>query len=173
MDLAVTFDDGLASVAKNAWPLLAERGIPWTLFIVTGWATRGPQSIDGVLMHWAEIERMVANGAAIGSHSVNHRNFSALTTDEIAFELSESRRSIESRIGVTPSAFAIPFGRARDWPAVATSVAHEAGYTAIYAQSEDRCPPGTVPRTFITRFDDDRTFMAALRGAFDSWEETY
>jgi peptidoglycan/xylan/chitin deacetylase (PgdA/CDA1 family) len=173
IDLALTFDDGLASVTKNVWPLLAERGIPWTLFIVTGWAAGGPKKMDRVLMHWAEIEQMVRSGAAIGSHSVSHPNFSALTRDQMAFELSESRRSIESRIGITPSAFAIPFGRARDWPAIATGVAREAGYTAIYAGSEDRCPSGTLPRTFITRSDDDRTFMAALGGAFDNWEETF
>jgi hypothetical protein len=35
----------------------------------------------------------------------------------------------------------------------------------------ERRPPGTVPRTFITRFDNDRLFRAALGGAFDRWEE--
>ncbi len=51
------------------------------------------------------------------------------------------------------------------------AAARAAGYTAVFAQSEERRPPGTVPRTFITRFDGDRIFRGALGGAFDRWEE--
>jgi hypothetical protein len=45
------------------------------------------------------------------------------------------------------------------------------GFKTIYSQAEETRPPGTVPRTFVTHFDDDRIFKAALRGAYDRWEE--
>src|SRR4051812_6257002 len=32
--LAITFDDGISSAATTAAPVLAELGIPWTLFVV-------------------------------------------------------------------------------------------------------------------------------------------
>jgi hypothetical protein len=44
--LAITFDDGIRSAATTAAPVLAELGIPWTLFIVSGWA-------DGDARDWA------------------------------------------------------------------------------------------------------------------------
>ena len=35
--VAITFDDGFASVARTAWPLLAERGLTATVFCVAGY----------------------------------------------------------------------------------------------------------------------------------------
>jgi hypothetical protein len=58
-----------------------------------------------------------------------------------------------------------------NWSAHAQAAAKEAGYEFVYAQSVIKRPAGTVPRTFITRGDDRRTFKAALEGAFDGWEE--
>ena len=41
--LALTFDDGLASVLANAAPVLRHHGIPATMFVVTGWADGQPR----------------------------------------------------------------------------------------------------------------------------------
>ncbi len=169
--LAITFDDGLTSVATNAAPILAETGVPWTLFVVSDWADGKHGFGDGVLLGWREIERLAARGVSVGSHSVSHRNFRTISPDAARHELFESRRVIEARIGIRTSAFAIPMGRARDWTPEAHAAACEAGYETIYANAENRRAPGTVPRTFISRFDDDRIFRAALRGSFDGWEE--
>jgi peptidoglycan/xylan/chitin deacetylase (PgdA/CDA1 family) len=170
-ELAITFDDGLASVATNAAPILAEYGIPWMLFVVTDWAAGRHRFAEGVMLGWREIERLAGQGVAIGSHSVSHPNFATLPPDAIEEELGASRRALAARLGSAPTAFAIPIGRSRDWTPVAAAVARAVGYETIYAESEDRRPAGTVPRTFITRFDGDRGFRAALGGAFDRWEE--
>jgi peptidoglycan/xylan/chitin deacetylase (PgdA/CDA1 family) len=170
-DLAITFDDGLLSVAAYAAPILRDLQVPWTLFVVTAWADGKHGFGDGVLMGWSEIESLAAQGATIGSHSVTHRNLRFLEPGEVASELFESRRTILDRTGITATTFAIPFGQSRDWPTGASAVARSAGYEAIYAQSEHTRPPETMARTFISRFDDERVFRAALRGAFDYWEE--
>ena len=34
-DLAITFDDGLRSVARNAAPILKDLDIPWTMFVLS------------------------------------------------------------------------------------------------------------------------------------------
>ena len=34
--LAITFDDGVVNFAAQAWPRLRDRGLPATLFVVTG-----------------------------------------------------------------------------------------------------------------------------------------
>ncbi|MBI2765293.1 MAG: polysaccharide deacetylase family protein [Chloroflexi bacterium] len=169
--LALTFDDGIASVAANAAPVLAELAIPWTLFVVTDWADGRHAFGDGTMLTWREIERLAERGAEIGSHSVTHPNFGAISAGQARDEIVRSRAVVGERLGVAPAAFAIPYGRSKDWTAAARAAAAAAGYTTVFAQSEERRPHGTVPRTFITRFDTERVFRAALGGAFDRWEE--
>ncbi len=170
-DLAITFDDGLTSVAAAAAPILQDFGIPWTVFVVSEWADGNHHFGDGLLLGWPQIERLAAQGVAIGSHSVTHRNFRYLSAHETEHELVESRRVIAARTGIDVRTFAIPFGQSRDWSPAAAIAARAAGYEAVYAQSEVRRPPGTVARTFVTRFDDERIFRAVLTGVFDRWEE--
>ncbi len=170
-DLAITFDDGLSSVATNAAPILRHFGVPWSLFVVSRWADGDHEFGSGLMLGWREIESLAAQGVEVGSHSASHRNFRHLSAAEVEDELFESRRTIEARTGISPGAFAIPFGRSRDWSHHAGEVARAAGYGVVYAQSEARRPRDSVGRTFVTRFDDERIFRAALAGAFDDWEE--
>jgi len=169
-ELAITFDDGLVSVAANAAPILAEYAIPWTLFIVTGWADNRHAWGDGVLLGWHEIERLAAD-ATIGSHSVTHPDFGRISTEMACEELHESRAMIQSRLGLIPNEFAIPLGQSGNWTPEAALSARAAGYDVVYAQSMNRRAPGTVGRTMVTRFDGKQIFRAALAGAFDDWEE--
>jgi peptidoglycan/xylan/chitin deacetylase (PgdA/CDA1 family) len=169
--LAITFDDGLQSVIDNAAPILADYGIPWMFFVVTDWAEGKHNWDPAVIAGWDAIERAASLGGSIGSHAVTHPNFGRISAQQAELELYESRLVIESRLGIVPTAFAIPFGQSRDWTSYAQQTAERAGYRTIYAQSEERRHEGTVGRTFITRFDDDRLFRAALAGAYDRWEE--
>jgi len=170
-ELAVTFDDGLKSVALNAAPILAELGIPWSLFVVSEWAAGRHPFGEGVMLGWRDIERLAGARVGIGSHSVSHADFGYLSPAQAEAELFNSRRAIEQAIGIVPNAFAVPIGGTRNWTADASRIAREVGYDLIYAQAEDRRPAGTIARTFVTRYDGDRQFRAALAGAFDRWEE--
>jgi peptidoglycan/xylan/chitin deacetylase (PgdA/CDA1 family) len=170
-DLAVTFDDGLLSVATKAAPILAEYRVPWTLFVVAGWADGRHSFGDGVIMGWAEVERLASQGVQIGSHSLSHPDFGSLTGADAYRELSESRRLIQARTGIEASSFAIPFGRALNWSDQAQTAAKDVGYEVVFANCESLRPPGTSPRTMISRFDTGRIFDAALAGAFDDWQE--
>jgi peptidoglycan/xylan/chitin deacetylase (PgdA/CDA1 family) len=170
-DLAITFDDGLLSVATAAAPILAEYEVPWTLFVVVDWADGRHSFGDGVVMGWTQVEQLAAQGVEIGSHSVSHPDFGSLPPEAARHELVESRRRIEARTGIRTTSFAIPLGQSMNWSAHAQAAAKEAGYEFVYAQSVVKRPTGTVPRTFITRGDDDRIFKAAIEGAFDGWEE--
>jgi peptidoglycan/xylan/chitin deacetylase (PgdA/CDA1 family) len=172
--LAITFDDGIRSAATAAAPILREYGVPWTLFVVSGWADGDARDWAGdIMMDWKEIEGLAAQGVRIGSHSVTHPNFSKLDRGQAAFELEESRRAIESRLGVDVDEFAIPFGQSGDWTEHAADAAADAGYLRVYSQAEDTRYPATIARTFITRWDNDRVFRAALSGVFAGWEEWY
>jgi peptidoglycan/xylan/chitin deacetylase (PgdA/CDA1 family) len=169
--LAITFDDGLKSVAANASPVLEEFAIPYTLFVVSGWADGlGPWDPD-LLMTWGDVEQALRGGAEVGSHSVTHPDFRWLPRDDAAYEITVSREVITSRLGVAPTAFAIPYGQASNWSETCQAQALASGYTTVFAQSHARRAHGTLPRTFITRWDSDRVFKAALAGKFDRWDE--
>jgi peptidoglycan/xylan/chitin deacetylase (PgdA/CDA1 family) len=172
-DIAITFDDGMRSVLTHAAPILAEYGLPWTLFVVSDWSEgKGPWGED-IVLGWRDIEKLMAMGGELGSHSVTHPDFTQLEPSVIIDELGSSRRMIGERLGVVPSSFAIPFGQSQNWPLLAATAAREAGYDTVYAQAEATRPTGTVARTFVTRYDGDRIFRALLRGAFDHWEEWF
>ncbi|HZU77922.1 MAG TPA: polysaccharide deacetylase family protein, partial [Dehalococcoidia bacterium] len=152
-------------------PLLAELGIPWTLFVVTGWADGCHPFGEDVLLGWRDIERLAQQGATIASHSVTHPNFARLDREGAMQELVESRQTLAARVGICTTEFAIPMGQSHDWTDVAHTAALAAGYQTVYAQSVQRRHPRTVARTFVTRFDGSRLFRAALRGSYDGWEE--
>jgi peptidoglycan/xylan/chitin deacetylase (PgdA/CDA1 family) len=171
--LAITFDDALKSVRTRAAPILDEYKIPWSVFVIADWAEQSdPFAVDHALC-WRELDELAAKGAELGSHSVTHPDFSKLEPARMSEELEGSRRMFETRLGFLPNAFAIPFGQSGNWPAAAGEAARRAGYKLVYAQAEDTRPPGTIARTFVTKFDHDRTFSALLRGAYDRWEEWY
>jgi peptidoglycan/xylan/chitin deacetylase (PgdA/CDA1 family) len=169
--LALTFDDGFRSILTTVEPLLRELDIPWTAFIVSGFADGKKGHED--FLDWDEVAGLAERGVTIASHSVTHPNFATLSPGQVVDELEQSRTALRDKLGIETAEFAIPFGQSKDWPEVARKAATEAGYTTVYAQSMERRPAGTVPRTFVTRFDDDRVFRAALGGAFDRWEEWY
>lgn len=172
-DLAITFDDALKSVGTHAAPILEEFGIAWSVFVIAGWAERHDSFGSRFSMGWRELGEIAAGGAVLGSHSMTHPDFGKLEPSQISDELEGSRQMFEKRLGFLPDEFAIPFGGSANWTGVAHEAARRAGYDTIYAQAEETRPPGTVARTFVTKFDHDRTFKALLRGAYDRWEEWY
>ncbi len=170
-DLAITFDDAWSSVASEAAPILRGFGLPWTLFVVSSWCDHRAAWARESILSWHAIERLMAMGAEIGSHSVTHPDFGIIGREEMAAELHGSRERIASCLGVAPDSFAIPLGQSMNWPAAAGEIAREAGYKLVYAQAEETRPSGTIARTFVTRFDDKWIFPALLHGAYDRWEE--
>jgi peptidoglycan/xylan/chitin deacetylase (PgdA/CDA1 family) len=169
--LAVTFDDGLRSVLDTAAPVMVGMGIPWTIFVVTDWVDGLHETGAELMLGWDDLERVVELGGNVGSHSASHPDFGRISPGQAEDELVRSRETIQRRLGIDVTEFAIPFGQSANWSDAAGPAAARAGYELVYAQSEERRPAGTVPRTFITRYDTDRVFGAALSGAFRAWEE--
>jgi peptidoglycan/xylan/chitin deacetylase (PgdA/CDA1 family) len=138
---AVTFDDGYASLEPNALPVLAELGLPATVFVPTDYiGSPEPMSWPGI-EHWVEtkhrdelkpldwdgVRRLADAGWEIGSHSLSHPRLTEIDPDRLATELRESRRQIEERLGEPCRSVAYPFG-AYDERVI--SAARDAGYVA-------------------------------------------
>jgi peptidoglycan/xylan/chitin deacetylase (PgdA/CDA1 family) len=172
--LALTFDDGLASVLANALPVLRHHGVPATAFVVTGWADgQIPADWRRVVLDWRGMSALQNGGMTLASHSVTHSDFGRLEPGEARRELEVSRERLRQVLGVETSEFAIPMGQSRNWNPVAGQAADEVGYTTVYAQCVNSRPEGTIARTFITRIDRPVLFRAALAGAYDNWQEWY
>lgn len=171
MDLAVTFDDAWTSAAEHAAPILRQRDIPWTLFVVSDWSEHGTEWTRKDILGWDALKRLSGSDLEIGSHSKSHPDFSRLSDADIEIELRTPRVVMEQRLGAAPTTFAIPFGQSMNWNGRAQELAHAAGYEVVYSQAENTRFPGTAPRTFVTKFDNDRIFRSLLNGAFDDWEE--
>ena len=115
--VALTFDDGLASLAEVALPLLREQGASATLFLTTGYVGRDnhwpsqPSSAPRLpMLDWDGVETLYTASWDIEAHSVSHPDLRELSPDQLAEELEAPQAEIEQRLGRMPRAFAYPYG---------------------------------------------------------------
>ena len=79
--VALTFDDAYRSILVGAFPLLAERRLPFTVFVATGPVDEG----FGSYLSWEELRQLADSGlATFGGHSVSHRHLEARRDGEDA-----------------------------------------------------------------------------------------
>ncbi|MFI7601576.1 polysaccharide deacetylase family protein [Actinoplanes sp. NPDC049681] len=120
---AVTFDDGYASFAELALPLLRERGLPATLYVTTGYVDR-----PGMLSE-AALRDIAAASVEIGGHAVHHVHLDLRPATADA-EIRDCRARLAGLLGQAPASFAYPHGSFHG--AVRDAVAR-AGYANGYA----------------------------------------
>lgn len=155
--VVLTFDDGYASVAETAWPLLKERGWPAVLYAVAGyldggerfpWDARAPGD-TARLLDAAGVRDLAADGMAVGSHTVSHRWLPHLPPDTIRDEVRDSRARLEDLLRAPVTTFSYPMG---GWNAHVRRAVADAGYASAVTVDRGR---NTI-----------RTDRLALRRAF-------
>jgi peptidoglycan/xylan/chitin deacetylase (PgdA/CDA1 family) len=154
----LTMDDGYASLADEAYPMLADLGFTAATFLITDFI--GRQNTWDVRytwrrldhLDWATIERWKARGFDFGSHSATHRRLTWLRTRTVQEELEGSRQVLVRRLGREAGrAVAYPFG-ARSPRVVET--ARLAGYELGFGgPREDGKDPLRLPRTPVYVWD--------------------
>jgi peptidoglycan/xylan/chitin deacetylase (PgdA/CDA1 family) len=171
--IALTFDDGYASVLERAWPKLRERGWPATLFVVSGYLSgdrRFPWDADGTggdhgRLADADAVRVAArDGLDVGSHTMSHRWLPHLPPDELARELVESRRSIEELVDRPVGALAYPVG---GWDRRVCEAARLAGYDVALTVDRGTNSPHTDRLALRRAFAPDNVadFELLMAGA--------
>lgn len=156
--LVLTFDDGYASVIEKAWPLLRERGMPATSFVVSGawdgkrrypWDLDEPEHDTIRLSRPDEIADAARSGLDIGSHTVTHPWLPRLDVADLKRELVESREAISELIGRPVTSLAYPTG---GWDSTVRAAAEDAGYasgiTVDRGLNTARTPPLSLRRSF-------------------------
>jgi peptidoglycan/xylan/chitin deacetylase (PgdA/CDA1 family) len=151
--LLLTFDDGYASLAEYAYPLLADLGFTATTFLVTDYI--GKTNTWDVrytwrrLRHldWPQIEQWRARGFDFGSHGATHRRLTWLDDASAAEELGRSRETLVRRLGADAGrAVAYPFGAVdARIERVAGAAGYEMGFGGVKGDATDRLHLPRVP----------------------------
>lgn len=152
--VAITFDDGLASVAENAAPALADRGLPATVFCVAGhvggrsdWPSARPGGYRAALATARQLVELADAGVEIGSHGMQHTPLVAGSEPVLRRELVDSRLALEQALQTAVTSYAYPYG-AGPTPAARRVVAdtYEAACTTVIGLTGLATDPLALPR---------------------------
>ena len=104
--LILTFDDGYVDFYVNAFPILRKLNIRATVFIPTGLMEQG------YYLQWSQIKEMDATGLiSFQAHSVNHVNLAGLSGDQLKYQISTSKKTLEEKLGKPVNFMAYPYGQ--------------------------------------------------------------
>ena len=113
--LALTFDDGYASFAELAVPLLLRYNFPATVFVVSGhcgashaWPQPPLPSLK--MMSWETLCGLPGDLVSLGAHTISHLDLTTLAATQAAEEIHGSRAELEDRTGRVVNFFAYPYG---------------------------------------------------------------
>lgn len=174
--IVLTFDDGFADVYANAWPLLRERDMPFTVYVAGGliggrmrWEGSIGSSQGAPAVTWEELAEMQDSGlCTVGNHTFSHAPPDVV--DET--ELDRCSDEIHARLGDPPRHFAWTWGV--EVPALRPAI--ERRFRSAVTGSLGRNEPGHDPlclaRIPVRRTDPLPFFVAKLRGRLVA-ERTY
>lgn len=133
---AITIDDAYASVHARAFPLLKERGMPFTVFVSTDAVDRGL----GDFMSWEQLRELKAAGATIANHSATHdylvrqkeTESDAARLARVRADIERAQRRLQEELGddinAAPRLFAYPYG---EYDQVLADMVKAMGYVAF------------------------------------------
>ena len=158
--VVITFDDGYQCLYREAVPLLREHDFTATVFVVVEgiggvnfWETAAGD-VEEPMLSREQIGEMQAAGIEFGSHTLTHPHLTALSAEQAAREIADSKRQLEEVLGRDCPAFAYPYG---DWNPELRGVVADAGYRvacttrrAAARVQDDRL---ALPRINIRRYN--------------------
>lgn len=174
----LTFDDGYVDNLENAAPVLARLGYPGVVFASVGHVgSDRPMphderlAVSNPLLDWdglAAIERL---GVRVESHGVDHVALSRLPADEARWQIVESRRMLQERLGRPVAAYAFVKGsRSHQGPehaAMLAAAGYEVAFTTVTGSNDLN-----ADRFFLRRYNVEpyptRTLELVLSGACDA-----
>lgn len=129
--LVITFDDAYISIYTQAWPLLKEANLPFTVFV-------NPQQIDAQLksmMSWEQLKELQDHGVIIANHGQTHPYLIEQQGDLAAFleqEINAAEARLKEKLGTSHKLFAYPYG---EFNLAITQWLKQQGYHAFGQQS--------------------------------------
>ena len=141
--VVITFDDGYRDNYENAFPLLRERGMQATIFVVTDFMDEERPAY----LTWEMAREMVQAGISIESHGRNHVSLAGQDDDYLVWQALGSLETIEYELGIRPRFISYPAGEydARTI-AVFSSAHYWAGLTTRQGSTLDNSALFELPR---------------------------
>ena len=155
--VVITFDDGYSSLARHAFPVLADLGLKALVFVITDFV--GRENTWDVQygwrrfahLDWDELARWRERGIEVHSHGATHARLTWLRDADAAGELARSRETILERLGEAPAGISYPYGSVDDRVRV---LAQRAGYSLGFAgPSEKGADALRLPRLPVYGWD--------------------
>ena len=104
--VVLTFDDGYRDNYTNAFPLLRDRGMIATFFVVTDFINdQRPEYFT-----WDMLREMYAAGMSIEGHGRNHVSLAKKDRDYLIWQALGTYETIQAEIGVRPHFISYPAG---------------------------------------------------------------
>jgi peptidoglycan/xylan/chitin deacetylase (PgdA/CDA1 family) len=143
--LAITIDDGYASIYEKAFPKFKAAGIPFTIFLATDPIDRGYAGY----LNWAQVQEMAKDPlVTIGAHSASHLHMPTASQARIGDEMARSLARLEEKLSYRPDIFAYPYGEAS---LKAAQVVRGFGMKAAFGQHSGAIGNGDDPY-YLSRF---------------------
>ena len=173
--VVITFDDGFLDFYSTAFPILRQHGFSATVFIPTGLLSDQRSQWKGAdLMTWSEVRELQACGVRFGSHTVSHPELERLDDKQVSREVSQSRQTLEDKLGIPIKAFAYPYAFpehnkafTRRLGGILESHGYEVGVSTVIGRARSTDNPFFLPRLPINTWDDLALFQAKLEGGYD------
>ncbi len=110
--VVLTFDDGYDDMYRNAYPLMRERRLPFTVYLTTHPTETGePLAPGATAVSWDQLREMRDSGLmTLGAHTHTHPDLRQVDAVTVEAELERCDELIAERTGVVPQHFTYPWG---------------------------------------------------------------
>jgi peptidoglycan/xylan/chitin deacetylase (PgdA/CDA1 family) len=157
--VVLTFDDGYTDMFQGVYQRLLRAHMRGAFFIVPSFLGT-PRYLT-----WQQVQIMADHGMDIEAHTMTHPDLTRISPASVRWQLTESRRELQTRLHRAVRLFAYPYGA--NSPAVISAVAR-AGFQGAFTTQQGWISSNThlllEPRVYVDIDDTIRIFAGRLRG---------